>query len=490
MSLFGEYVVTPKNLKAAEEKLMDSGITEDELIARAAAALKKSAEKSLRGKDDKILFVTGGGNNGCDGLECARLFWEEGFDVSVFPVGVRRNDGNEKRLAALKAAGVPFVNEVSKNVYRTVVDCVFGIGLTRAPEKEYLRAISEINLSRAVVISADVPSGLDADSGKAYGACVTANETVTFTAVKTGLILGEGRNYTGDVTVAEIGIPCVKEGRILSDEDAVLPPRKPASHKGSFGKVRVIGGSMTMPGAPLMCFESAVAALRTGAGLVTLCVPKSEKAAFESRVKENMLYFLPSENGKILFDAKALDEVMDGADSIAIGCGMGKDGDTAAIVKYLAQNFSGTLVLDADALNAVSRDKSVIKGHKCKLILTPHVVEYARLNPDCGLNYLEGIRCFAREYNCVVAVKSATTVITDGSETYFSMTGGPMLSKGGSGDVLSGMIAALSCVLPQFQAVKAGCFHFGKAGERAAKRLNSVTSVLASDVIIEIAYAR
>ena len=153
MSLFGEYVVTPKNLKVAEEKLMDSGITEDELIARAAAALKKSAEKSLRGKDDKILFVTGGGNNGCDGLECARLFWEEGFDVSVFPVGVRRNDGNEKRLAALKAAGVPFVNEVSKNVYRTVVDCVFGIGLTRAPEKEYLRAISEINLSRAFVIS-------------------------------------------------------------------------------------------------------------------------------------------------------------------------------------------------------------------------------------------------------------------------------------------------------------------------------------------------
>ena len=188
MSLFGEYVVTPKNLKAAEEKLMDSGITEDELIARAAAALKKSAEKSLRGKDDKILFVTGGGNNGCDGLECARLFWEEGFDVSVFPVGDRRNDGNEKRLAALKAAGVPFANEVSKNVYRTVVDCVFGIGLTRAPEKEYLRAISEINLSRAVVISADVPSGLDADSGKAYGACVTANETVTFTDEKTGFL--------------------------------------------------------------------------------------------------------------------------------------------------------------------------------------------------------------------------------------------------------------------------------------------------------------
>ena len=490
MNLQGEKVVTPNALKAAEKRLMDSGITEDELIARAAAAIKKSVEKSLPRNDENILFVTGGGNNGCDGLECALKMFEEGFSVSVFPVGNKRNAGNERRLSELKEAGVAFVNKISKNGYRTVVDCVFGIGLTRAPEGEYARAISEINASAAFVISADVPSGLDADTGKAYGACVNADETVTFTAVKTGLILGEGRNYSGDVTVAEIGIPCAVEGRILSDEDAILPPRKPASHKGSYGKVRVIGGSMTMPGAPLMCFESAVAALRSGAGLVTLCVPESEKAAYQSRVKENMLCFMPSENGKIKFDAKVLDEIIDGADAIAIGCGMGKDGDTAAVVGYLAKNFNGTLVADADALNAISRDKSIIEGHKCRLILTPHVVEYSRLNPDCGLPYLEGIREFARKYGCVIAVKSATTIITDGNETCFSMTGGPMLSKGGSGDVLSGMIAALSCVLNPFEAVKAGCFHFGKAGERAAQRLDSVTSVLASDVIIEIAYAR
>ena len=170
---------------------------------------------------------------------------------------------------------------------------------------------------------------------------------------------------------------------------------------------------------------------------------------------------------------------------------MGKSDEIRKIVVWLLENFDGTLVIDADGLNALAENPSVLLGKKGKVILTPHVAEFKRLCPafDIEKPSVETITDFARRYGAALAVKSATTVITDGNEVFFNLTGTPALAKGGSGDVLGGMTAAFACVLPPIAALKAACFHFGKAGVRAAKRLGSVTSVLAGDVIIDLKYA-
>ena len=489
-SLYGKRVASVADIRAAEEKAMAGGVTEDELIDKAATELAEEVKRHAA-KTDKILFVTGGGNNGSDGLTCAEKLHACGYAVSVMPVGTRRNGGNETRLIGIKEAGVTLVDTIAPDVYAVVVDCVFGIGLDRKPTGEYARAIDEINASGAFVIAADVPSGLDADKGYAFSPCVKANVTVTFTVVKSGLLLGTGRNYAGEIVVASVGIDADATGRIIAGTDAVLPARLSVSHKGTYGKVRVIGGSETMPGAPLMCFESAVAASRSGAGLVTLCVPGSEKAAYQARVTETMLHFLPSADGKLAFDAAALQNAVDGADAVVFGPGVGKSEEIRKIVEWLIENYTGTLVIDADGLNALAENPSVLLGKKCRVILTPHVAEFRRLCPafDIEKPSVDIIKDFARHYGVTLAVKSATTVITDGEEVFFNITGTPALAKGGSGDVLGGMVAAFACVLSPSDALKAACFHFGKDGERAAKRLGSVTSVLASDVIIDIKYA-
>jgi NAD(P)H-hydrate epimerase len=234
-----------------------------------------------------------------------------------------------------------------------------------------------------------------------------------------------------------------------------------------------------------MSFESAVAAARAGAGLTTLCVPEEAKCAYQARVKETMLNFLPSKNGKIVFDESALQKIIANSNSIAVGMGMGKSDDTAKIVSYLAKNFDGTLVIDADGLNSIADETSAIENATANLILTPHIGEFNRLERSSG-ELVERAKNLAKKLNAVIAVKSATTIITDGNEVYFNLTGTPALAKGGSGDVLAGITAALSCVLSPLKAAVSACYHFGKAAERAVKRLNSETSVLASDVIIEL----
>lgn len=489
-TLYGKSVASAANIRAAEEKAIAAGVTEDELIDKAATEL---ADEVIRRADKrgKILFVTGGGNNGADGLTSAKKLSELGFSAAVMPVGDKNSPRNEELIAGLKRSGVAFTDKIERGGYAVIVDCVFGIGLSREPSGEYARAIDEINASGALVIAADVPSGLDADTGYAYSHCVRAGVTVTFTAVKSGLLLGEGRNYAGEIIVSNIGIDFEATGRIIDEFEAVLPPRRPVSHKGNYGRVRVIGGSECMPGAPLMCFESAIAASRSGAGLVTLCVPDCMKAAYQSRVTETMLKFLPSENGKLRFDETALAELADGANAIVIGPGMGKGEDNYKIVEWLIRNYNGTLIIDADGLNALSLNPSVLLAKKCEIILTPHVAEFRRLCPEFDVEKprTEIIRAFAKRYGVCLAVKSATTVVTDGEAVFFNVTGTPALAKGGSGDVLGGMAAAFACVLPPLAALKAACFHFGKSGERAAKRLNTVTSVLAGDVIVEIKYA-
>lgn len=478
-------VVSAKALRLSEQRLMASGVSEDELIDRAASALADLLMKRANG--GKILVVAGTGNNGCDGLSAAEKIHRASGSVTVFSVGENKNPGNEKRLGALRALGVRQATDIKRGEYAVIADCIFGIGLNRAPQGEQKDAIEKINAAGAFVVSADIPSGLDAEDGVAAGAVVRADETLTFTAVKSGMLLGEGRNYTGAVTVAEIGIPCEALGYITDGSEAELKKRETATHKGHYGRISVIGGSDTLVGAPLMSFEAAVAASRAGAGLVTLCVAEESKAAYQARVKETMLCFLPSENGKIRFDEGALSSAVKNANAVAVGMGMGSGEETRKTVTWLIENYEGALVVDADGLNSiVGHTDEMAKRARARLVFTPHIGEFNRLSKQSG-TLVERAKALALATGAVVAVKSATTVITDGERVRFNLTGTPALAKGGSGDLLAGITAAMTCAMPDtFSATVAACYHFGKAAERAVKRLNSEVSVLASDVIIEI----
>lgn len=463
---------------------MASGVSEDELIKRAGKILYNEVIKNIA-KAQTVLCAVGSGNNGSDALEVAILLRQNGYKVKVFTISEKANEQNSARRDTLKSLGVEFVNTLDGD-YALIVDGLFGIGLSpnRPLDEKTASVIEKINSCGAFIISADIPSGLDGYGGTVASTAIKANQTVTFTAIKSGMLLGQGRNYCGKITVGEIGINCDEVGQI--NAPAPLPKREIVSHKGTYGKVKVIGGSENMVGAPYLAFESAKSALRAGAGLVTLCVPDSEKTAYSSRVVENMLFYLPSKNGKIVFNREKLDEIMENANAIVIGTGMTKSEDTAKCVIYLAQNFDGVLVVDADGINSVCACLGELKNHKCKLIFTPHLIEFYRLLGKNSDDLIEDSKAFAKEYNCTVAVKSATTLITNGDKVYFNLTGTPAMAKGGSGDVLAGLVGAFSCVENPFNATARACYEFGKAGERAVKRLNSEVSVLASDIIIEI----
>ncbi len=480
-------IATVEKIREAERLAIGAGTSEEELVFRAATALSERLTEHA-GKE-KILCVAGTGNNGSDVLEAACILRGKGIKADVFAFGSPSNACNAALREKAKKLGAEFTTDPSG--YAVIADGLFGVGLNREVAGEARAIIDKINASGAYVISADIPSGLDAESGFPLGAAVTANETISFIAAKVGHLLGEGRNYCGKLSVADIGVSAECIGSVTEEIEARLPDRKTVSHKGVYGRVKIIGGSEEMVGAPLMSYESASAALRAGAGLVTLCVPRSLAAAYQKRTVENTLMLMPDRDGKLIFDKATIDKIISDATAVVLGNGAGKSDEIAEIAFYIARNFEGTLVLDADALNSIAGRENELSGHKCKLVLTPHVGEFSRLvggqiEGDC----LKKVITYAKILDAVVCYKSATTVITDGERVRFNLTGTPALAKGGSGDVLAGIIGAFSCVLPPFEAAVAGCYHFGLAGERAAKRLGTVTSVLASDVIIDLKYAK
>ncbi|MBR2988132.1 MAG: NAD(P)H-hydrate dehydratase [Clostridia bacterium] len=476
-------VVNPTDLKNAEITLISNGVSEDQLIKIAG---KKLYDRVVEIAVDKpVLCVVGSGNNGSDALEVAILLKENDREVAVMLTSESAGLENEKRRKILMDKGVKFTSEITDN-YGVIVDGIYGIGFSASRKLDdiIVSIIEKINHSSATVISADIPSGVDAKTGEVAMPTVCADITVTFSAIKVGQLIGYGRNYCGKIVVEDIGIDCPEVG--LINQPTPLGKRKTVTHKGTYGLVKIVGGCSEMVGAPYLAHQSATACLRSGAGLVTLCIPKSEKNAYNSRVTENMLYFIKSKNGKIQFNEKNFDEIALNTNAIVIGPGMGKSEETAKCVLYLAQNFDGVLVVDADGINSVCTRLEEIKEHKCKLIFTPHLIEFNRLLGRNSTDLVADAKAFAKEYNCVIAVKSATTIITDGNTVFFNLTGTPAMAKGGSGDVLAGIVGAFACIEDTLSATARACYEFGLAGERAVKRLNSEVSVLASDIIVEL----
>lgn len=451
----------------------------------------------------RIAVFCGPGNNGGDGVAAARLLLKEGYRVRAFLVGDQEKmTPDEKAMEEkLREAGgelEPFDLESQRIILwlstcDCVVDALFGVGLKRPLEGEFLTLVQRLNSMRIPVVACDLPSGVNGDTGEILGDAVQAKVTVTFTCAKPGLYLGAGAGRAGKVQVMDIGIPfdladeriwCVPEGIQAMPGDVCrnLPRRPVDGHKGDFGKLFILAGSEGYTGAPNL---AARAALRTGAGLVFLGVPREIYSILAVKCDEAMPFPLPNEYSKILEKAQSCDIAL-------IGPGLGQEPRTQRLVRSLLADLDIPVVLDADGINALCGHIDILDKRSAPTVLTPHAGEFARLTGTSlpVRDRLTAARSFAKEHHCTLVLKGHGTVTAAPSgRCWICGTGNPGMAKGGSGDVLSGMIAALwgqkhlknFCADPSELAAWAVWFH-GKAGDVCAQKLGEY-AMLPSDLL-------
>ncbi len=487
-------VVSTDSMRISDAKTQADGTSGRELMFRAGKAIYDLLEK--RGK---TAVLCGSGNNAGDGFVVAYLLAENGYECKIFLCSDRFSADGGYYFERCKEKGVPYSpynGEEDFSSYAAVVDCLLGTGFKGELSGIYAEVVKKINESGSYVVSADINSGLNGDGGTG-DVCVKSDLTVSIGFPKTGHFLGKAKDVIGRLINADIGIKLYgEEYKLLEKEDVkkVFPERKNYSHKDSYGYVGLIGGCTRYCGAPRLALHAA-AAMRAGAGVVRLAVPESIKSAFFKEVTEATLFFLPDDGEGLVFDESALEEFLKGLTSITIGMGLGNGKDNLRILNYILHNFKGTVIVDADGLNAISRDLGVLKGRTCKnLIFTPHVKEFSRLSGYSAEEILaapvEKAKEFASRYDVTVLLKGTATVVTDGKEVYLVDRGCPGMATAGSGDVLSGVLAGISGYNDPFDAEKVACGAFlnGFAGETAQRKINPV-SMTASDTVNALADA-
>ena len=483
-------------MRSADEKaIRDFGVPSTLLMTNAADAVAQAVLELLQGHGGEVLVFCGAGNNGGDGIAAACRLLRSGVNVRVILAGDRAKmtaDAREmeRRLAELGVRAETFGQmDAPEDAVRhadVLVDALFGIGLSRPISGAALDAVRLMNRSGVPIVSADVASGVDADTGAILGEAVHAAKTVTFSMAKPGHFASPGCTCCGALSIQQIGIPPeLLSGcgiHAIMPQDVRIPPRPKLAHKGDFGKLLILGGSIGFTGAPTLC---ARAALRTGAGLVSIGVPRSIYEITAVKNDEAMPFPLADDDTGIL-SAAAADAALaraTNADAVVLGPGLGRAEAVSGVVRRFIGECRCSLVLDADALFALAPQCEVLKASVKPVVLTPHEGEFARFPTQHSGDRIADARRFAAEYGCVLVLKGHATVCAfpDG-EVWINTSGGPALAKGGSGDVLAGMIGALACVLPLKSAVTAAVWIHGKAGDRCASALGE-NGVLASDVI-------
>jgi len=457
-------IVTPQQMKEIERIAeTDFGLTSAILIERAAAAVLEVLEQDFENPQAlKIFFLAGAGNNGKDALKLAKML---GMKVNKYPI--------EK--------------------CEVVVDGMFGTGLNRPISDVDAALINMVNHSGLPVYAIDIPSGVDGLTGNVRGVAIKATKTITFFGAKPGILFGDGKDCAGGITVHDLGIPMSEKIRALitlqqANLDNNIFSRKTNSHKGSYGRVLCIAGSNGMRGAPALCAMGAFAA---GAGLVYV--------ATTERVWNTVSLLVPSAIGLMMEETekgtiseKSVKELLDAAknvDVIIVGPGMVNSKDTFKIVKKLLKSVDTPMILDADALNAIEK-----KDLTREVIITPHLVELERLSEVSKQKITEDRLTFVRDFSkttqCVTLLKGAGTIISSPrGETAINTNGNPGMAVAGSGDVLSGMIAALVAQgLPLYNAALGGAFLHGLAGDLAAQE-QGMLSLLPIDIVKNVSKA-
>ena len=503
-------VVTAVEMRQIDQDTIEGvGIPGIVLMETAGSAIVRAIKQHYPTCHRIGIFV-GKGNNGGDGLVIARQLAHAGRDVHVFLVSPAESFTGEAEinLQIAKRLGLQIEFYGNSETLPTtlascelLVDAIFGTGLRDTVRGSIATVIKTLNNFSIPILSVDLPSGLDANTGHPLGTCVRADRTVTIGLPKRGLLVHPGAEFAGKLEVVDIGFPeqvidaqGIKVNWTTTTQALQwVPPRPPASHKGTYGRVLVVAGSTGMTGAAALASE---AALRAGAGLVTLATPKHLNPILEGLLPEVMTLPLPETDAGSL-SVSAASAILEFAEKtksvLAIGPGLSQHSDTVLLVHQLVREnreraLNLRMVVDADGLNALSQVPEVISLLDREAILTPHPGEMSRLTsssvPSLEADRIRTAQQFASEHNLTLVFKGAPTVtgLVNG-DVWINSTGNPGMATGGMGDVLTGIIAGLMAQGHSNEtAAVLGVYLHGLAGDIAAETLG-MHGLVASDVL-------
>ena len=489
-------IATIEQMKAIDKSTINHfGVASLALMENAGRAL---AEYAATQTGSRFVIICGKGNNGGDGSVAARHLHNYGGDVTLMLLA-KPTELSGDELINFKAAeknGVKIIIGLDNNIINgcdIIIDALLGIGAKGAPLGNVKNAIEAINNADKIVVSADVPSGINANTGAVEGVCVRASATVTFGLGKPGLFLYPGTEYAGEIIVQDISLAkrAIENENITTfvTKHAIIPKRIENSHKGTYGKVLAVCGCKNYTGA---AYLSALAALKAGCGVVTLGIPNCIYGVLAQKLTEVVFLPLEDENGTISQSCiPDLQRAIHRHDVIICGCGLGSSSGVKKAITHIIKTSKVPVVLDADGINAIADDINVLKEKKCELVVTPHLGEMSRLTgfdiSSIQNNAVTVAKDFAREYNVIVAQKGANSIVVlPNGELYINTNGNSGMATAGSGDVLTGIIGAFSAQgLPLSQAVISGVFIHGMCGDFAAKQIGKY-GMLASDILKSI----
>lgn len=482
--------------QADQYTIQHEPISSLDLMERASQKCVDWIETHFNSSTEKFLIICGPGNNGGDGLAIARLLQSLKYSVEVILLGEKFSEDNQANQNKWKEVGgsIFLMQSFSKCIAHSTVilDCLFGTGLNKIPEGVFKDVIEKINASGKTIVSIDLPSGMMDVQQKDFKTIVKADFTLTFQFPKLGFLLPDTGVFAGKWNVIEIGL--LEEGykhekplAYFVTKDYIkgnFKKRETFSHKGTYGHAILIGGSYGKIGAMTLACK---ACLMTGAGLVTAVLPECGYGILQTSLPEVMVRISKGEYYQEDFNLGNISY-----HAIGIGPGMGIERETADAFKLLIQNSTVPLVIDADALNILSENKTWLHFLPAGSILTPHPGEFQRLVGKWNSCYemIELQKEFSFKYQCIVVLKGAyTSITTPGGNLFFNSSGNPGLAKGGSGDTLTGIITSLCAQgLTTLEAAISGVYLHGLAADLAVKNIHEY-SLLPTDVIHHISDA-
>ncbi len=510
------YAVNAEEMKRIDQYTVEKTKIPAVLLMERAAIEVTIAMKQVIQKQDRILAVCGMGNNGGDGIAAGRILYLQGYQVAILFVGDEKKvtEQTKLQLEIARNLDIPMehVNHLAE--YNVIIDAVFGVGLSRPVTGEYAELITGINKARCSsdilweqnrrrVFAVDIPSGISADDGSAMNIAVRADMTITFGYHKLGLLLHPGADYAGEVIVADIGFPKVAErsvqpGAFYYEQKDLkrIPARHNYSNKGTYGKVLIIGGSKGMSGAPCL---SARAAYKTGVGLVKILTSYENRNIMQTVIPEALfaahddICLTPEER------RKRISESLNWATVIVIGPGLGNSESARELLFQVIREAKVPVILDADGLNILAKemDDRGLTGKdrlayldlflKEGTIVTPHMLELSRLLGvdlnEISRHLIDTAAVCSSHSKLVYAIKDARTVVTIQEKLYLNTSGNHGMATGGSGDVLTGVIAALIAQgMSPDEAACLGVYLHGTAGDAAAKEKGAY-SMMAGDIV-------